>query len=62
MWAGTNSHGFVRTASGKIDWTKIDYPGAANTAPSGINTKGAIVGTYNGNGIDDYTHGFLRTK
>jgi hypothetical protein len=60
--SGSNGHSYLRTANGKIDSTKIDYPGAANTASTGINTKDAVVGAYNGNGIDDYTHGFLRTK
>jgi hypothetical protein len=58
---GSNTHSYVRTANGKIDSTKIDYPGAANTVPTGINTKDAVVGAYSGSG-DGITDGFLRTK
>ncbi len=38
--------------------TRIDYPGADHTYPSGINESGYMVGCYV---IGDDWHGFLRT-
>jgi hypothetical protein len=53
---GNYSHGFLRARDGTF--TTFDVPAAAQTVPTGINSKGAITGSY-----DDaqyVTHGFLR--
>lgn len=54
-----NEHGFIRTADGTF--TEFDVPGATETAPIGINDKGAIAGFYNvcSNGCLQL-HGFMR--
>jgi hypothetical protein len=61
--ANSVSHGFLRAPDGAI--TTFDAPGAGTgafqgTEPLGINSKGAISGSY----IDanNVGHGFLRTS
>jgi Bacterial Ig-like domain (group 3) len=43
LGAGPDEHGFVY--SGGV-YTAIDYPGAYQTLPTGVNNSGTIVGTY----------------
>jgi uncharacterized membrane protein len=42
-----------------VTWTSIDYPGARNTNATGINSAGTIVGYWNENSAQQYSHGFL---
>lgn len=51
------AHGFWRDASGAH---AFDYPGAMNTAPTGINIAGTITGYFSG--ADGVRHGFVRDK
>jgi hypothetical protein len=40
------SQSFTRGAAGSYTFTRVDVPGAFQTAPSGINARGVIVGWY----------------
>lgn len=55
VFAGSGgTHGFILNGS---VWSQIDYPQSKQTAASGINSTGEIVGKWTG--MDDKEHGFF---
>ena len=53
--SSNREHGFI-DQDGKL--TVINYPGAANTSPSGLNDNDVVVGTYYNSDFSQY-HGFV---
>lgn len=51
------THGFKRWSNGKA--ISLDYPGAAETDPVGINDNGAVVGFYSPVSPASQPHGFI---
>ncbi len=51
-------HGYISKNERTLHFTRLDYPGAAQTLVLGINNRGVVVGTYSdGEGTQ---HGFVR--